>query len=67
MTAEQKSINRFRFRVAAFVFFAAALLMAFGLAYLQKDVTGFGVVVGTVSVPIGALLVADLATTPKVM
>lgn len=66
MTVEKKSLNRFRFRVAAFVYFSLALLMAFALAYLGKDVSGFGVVVGTLSVPIGALLVTDLVTTPKV-
>lgn len=65
MTPEQKSINRRRFRFAAFLFLSVALLMAFFLALVEKDVTAFGIVTGTLSAPVGALLVTDYATTPK--
>lgn len=65
MTIEQKAINRFRFRVAAFAYFAVMLLMAFILTALDKDLTGFGIVAGAVATPMTGLLVADYATTPK--
>ncbi len=65
MTADQKAINRYRFRVAAFVFLTACLVMAFVLAWVGKDVTAFGIVTGTLSAPMAALLIADYATTPK--
>lgn len=65
MTLEQKAINRLRFRVAAFVYFAVMLIMAFILTYLGKDVTGFGIVAGAVATPMMGLLVADYATTAK--
>lgn len=65
MTAETKSQRRYRFRVAAFVFLTACLVMAFFLAMQDKDVTAFGVVTGTLSAPMAGLLIADYATTPK--
>lgn len=65
MSADEKSSIRTRFRIAAFVFLAASLAMAFLLALLEKDVTAFGVVTGTLAAPITGLLVADYATTPK--
>ena len=65
MTPEQKSRNRLRFRLAAFVFLTACLLMAFALAWADKDVTAFGVVTGTLAAPMAALLVADYVTTTK--
>lgn len=65
MTPEQKSINRRRFRIAAFVFLSVALLMAFALALAGKDVAAFGVVTGTLAAPMTGLLIADYATTPK--
>lgn len=65
MTLEQKAINRYRFRVAAFVYFAVMLVMAFILAALEKDLTGFGIVAGAVATPMTGLLVADYATSPR--
>lgn len=65
MTPDQKSRNRYRFRLAAFVFLSVCLLMAFFLAMLEKDVTAFGVVTGTLAAPMAALLIADYATNPK--
>lgn len=65
MTADQKSTTRTRFRVAAFVFLATSLIMAFFLALIDKDVTAFGIVTGTLSAPMAGLLIADYATTPK--
>ena len=65
MTPEQKSINRLRFRVAAFFYLAALGVMAFILAWLGKDVSGFALVSGTLATPMSALLVADYATNPK--
>lgn len=67
MTVEQKAWNRFYFRIAAFLYFLVALFMAFTLVYMKRDVTGFAAVIGTLSVPIGALLVTDMLTTPKVL
>ncbi|MDY0136353.1 MAG: hypothetical protein RBS36_04200 [Thiomicrospira sp.] len=65
MTPEEKSIIRMRFRVAAFAFLTSGLLMAFVLAWFDKDVTAFGVVMGGLVLPMTGLLVADYATTPK--
>lgn len=65
MTTSQKSQNRFRFRVAAFIFLASCLAMAFYLAITDKDVAAFGVVTGTLAAPMAGLLIADYATTPK--
>ena len=65
MSPHDKSINRTRFRVAAFVFLITCLFMAFALALIDKDVTAFGVVTGTLAVPMSGLLIADYATTPK--
>lgn len=56
---------RLRFRIFAAVMLTIQLLMAFVLAYQNKDLTGFGLVTGTIDTPLAALLVADYATKPS--
>lgn len=65
MTSQQKAQLRLKFRIAAMVILTIQLIMAFILAYQEKDLTGFGLVTGTIDTPLAALLVADYATTPK--
>ena len=65
MTPDEKSVVRLRFRISAFVFLTSGLVMAFVLAWFDKDVAAFGVVMGGLSLPMTGLLVADYATTPK--
>jgi hypothetical protein len=62
MTKSEKDINRFRFRVSAFVVLSVSLIMGFTLAMNGINVSGFALLVGTIAAPMAALLVADYAT-----